>query len=148
MLAEAMTESTVRLDVEAADWRAAVRSVGQLLVDNQAIQSTYVDAMVRYIEAKGPYVVIAPGVAVPHASPDDGASAVGLAVVRLKEPVAFGHAENDPVDLLFCLTSPDFASHISLLVGMTAVLGDAEALQRIRGADAAAAVIQTFAAAM
>lgn len=60
-------------------------------------------------------MVVAPGVALAHARPEDGALQLGLAVATLREPVEFGHAENDPVDVVFAFGSPDRDQHVGLL---------------------------------
>lgn len=135
-------ERTVALDVKAADWREAIAAAGQLLVAEGVITPGYVSAMVKAVEIKGPYIVIGPGVALPHASPADGAQRVGLSMVRLAEPIVFGHAQNDPVDLLFCLCSPDFSSHVGLLVGLTVLLENAGGLSELRSAPDVPTAVQ------
>jgi mannitol/fructose-specific phosphotransferase system IIA component (Ntr-type) len=139
-------ESTVACGVEVGDWRGAIGAVGGLLVAAGCMDERYVLAMCRAVEVKGPYIVVAPGIALPHASPDDGARQVGLAAVRLRTPVSFGHQSNDPVDLLFCLCSPDFHSHITALVGLTGLLENKEALGQVRAATDAGAMYRVLAA--
>ena len=43
------------------------------------------------VDEHGPYIVIAPGLALAHARPGPEVLADGLAVVTLAEPVPFGH---------------------------------------------------------
>jgi PTS system ascorbate-specific IIA component len=74
-----------------------------------------VDRCIATVEELGPYMVVAPGVALAHARPEDGAVALGLSAVTLREPVEFGHAENDPVDVVFAFGSPDRDQHVGLL---------------------------------
>jgi len=45
---------------------------GAFLVDTDAVFPSYVDAMVRAVEELGPYMVVAPGIALAHARPEDG----------------------------------------------------------------------------
>jgi mannitol/fructose-specific phosphotransferase system IIA component (Ntr-type) len=142
VLAGVMSEETIDLSAAAGDWKAAITQVGQLLVRAGAIEERYIAAMIRAVEAKGPYIVVAKGVAMPHASADDGASRVALSMVRLAQPVSFGHGSNDPVDLLFCLCSPDFMSHISVLVGLTSLLENPAKLAEIRAAGDKATVLK------
>jgi PTS system ascorbate-specific IIA component len=107
--------TAARHAVAADDWRAAVRAASQLLVDGGAAEPRYVDRCVATVEELGPYMVVAPGVALAHARPEDGAVALGLSAVTLREPVEFGHAENDPVDVVFAFGSPDRDQHVGLL---------------------------------
>jgi mannitol/fructose-specific phosphotransferase system IIA component (Ntr-type) len=126
-----LTKATIRLDVEATDWQDAIRQVGALLVADDAVQEAYVNAMIRAVEAKGPYIVVAPGIALPHASPDY-AKRIALGVIRLKTPVVFHQPEYDPVDLLFCLASADFLSHVSTLVSLTLFIENKAAVEVLR----------------
>lgn len=137
-------DETVACDVTAGDWREAITATGRLLIQAGCIEESYIEAMIRLVEMKGPYIVVAKGVALPHAGPENGAHKVGLAAVRLAQPVPFGHEANDPVDLLFCLCSPDFSSHIQALVGLTGLLENAAALAGLRAAPDKDAMLQVL----
>ena len=95
MLRSALDERSVTVCAEAGDWREAVKLSGGLLVASGAAEEGYISAMVRTVEELGAYAVIAPGVAIPHARPEDGAKKVGLSLAVLSEPVEFGSKEND-----------------------------------------------------
>jgi hypothetical protein len=66
-LKDLMPVERIALDVEAPDWRGAIRVSGQLLVDARIAEPRYVEAMIRIAEELGPYIVIAPHIALPHA---------------------------------------------------------------------------------
>lgn len=107
--------TAARFRVAADDWRAAVRAACEPLVDAGAAEPRYVDRCIATVEELGPYMVVAPGVALAHARPEDGALALGLAVATLQNAVEFGHEENDPVDVVFAFGSPDRDKHVGLL---------------------------------
>lgn len=132
MIASALENRLVSIGVETGDWRAAVEASGRLLVDSGAVEEQYVGAMLRMVEELGAYAVIAPGVAIPHARPEDGANRVGLSVVVLSEPVEFGSKENDPVDLLFAFSTTDAESHVELLQSLADFIEDSENLEALR----------------
>jgi PTS system ascorbate-specific IIA component len=88
------------------------------LVAVGAVEDRYVDAAVAAVETQGPYMVLAPGVALAHARPEDGAVALGLSVAVLAEPVSFGHPTNDPVDVVLAFGSPDRDQHVGLLAAL------------------------------
>lgn len=67
-----LSQDRVMVDYEADDWEDAVRQSGILLRDSGAVTDAYVDAMVENIKENGPYVVIWPGTALPHADCQDG----------------------------------------------------------------------------
>jgi PTS system ascorbate-specific IIA component len=85
------------------------------LVASGRTTEAYTDAMVATIRELGPYVVIAPGLAMPHARPSESVLETGMSLVVLTEPVAFGHAKNDPVRVLFGLAALDHDRHLELL---------------------------------
>ena len=70
----------IELGATAADWRAAVRLAGAGLVRSGAALDGYSDEMIRMIDEHGPYVVIAPGLALAHARPGPDVVADGLAI--------------------------------------------------------------------
>jgi PTS system ascorbate-specific IIA component len=117
-----MRPTDVRLGVRAKDWRAAVAEAGRVLVESGKVEDRYVDAMIRVVEELGPYMVVARGVALAHARPEAGVLERGLSLVRLKEPVRFGHPDNDPVHLVFGLAAIGGDDHVELMAELAAVL--------------------------
>lgn len=120
----------VATGVPAHDWQSAVRAAGQLLVDTQAARPEYVLAMLRTVEELGPYVVLMPGLALPHARPEDGALEVGFSAITLAEPVAFGNPDNDPVWLVVAFCAPNHDAHIQSLAHLARRLEEPEFIQR------------------
>jgi PTS system ascorbate-specific IIA component len=130
-----MIGERIATGVHAADWRAAVRAAGQLLEASGAVEARYTDAMLRAAEELGPYIVIAPGLALPHARPQDGAHRACMAVITLEPPVAFGSPENDPVRVVIALSAADAGQHVHALAQLMAALEnpeDMDALLRAR----------------
>jgi PTS system ascorbate-specific IIA component len=115
MLGEYLTAEQIRLQIAAPDWRAAVRSAGELLELAGVCEPRYVEAMIAAVERLGPYMVLAPGIALAHARPEDGVLKPGLSIVTLATPVAFGSPENDPVRLVIAFGGVDHTSHIGML---------------------------------
>jgi mannitol/fructose-specific phosphotransferase system IIA component (Ntr-type) len=142
VLREALDHGSVLVGVEPDDWRKAVEASGKLLVDVGAAEEGYVAAMVRTAEELGPYAVIAPGVAIPHARPEDGAVRVGLSLAVLSEPVEFGSKENDPVDLVFGFSTPDAAAHVELLQALADFIEKPENTEALRSASTVEEVLQ------
>ena len=121
----------IRTNVEAKDWRDAVRKAGGLLLKQGAIEETYIEAMINKAEELGPYIVIAPHIAMPHARPEDGVNKTSIAIVTLKEPLNFGHDKNDPVKLVLVLAAKDNEAHLETLANLMGVLGDETRLSKI-----------------
>ncbi len=142
MLADLLTERTVRVGVEANDWQEVVDIAGRLLLDDGSIEPSYIDAMREVIQSLGPYVVIAPGVALLHGRPQHGVKRICMSLVVLKTPVKFGHPENDPVTLAFALGGVDERSHLDALAQLATLLSDEEAASRLHSARSVEEVLE------
>jgi len=119
--------------VDVPGWQEAIRAACTPLVTAGVVEPGYVDACVDLIRRHGPYTVLAPGIALPHARPEDGVHRVGVSVVVLSFPVEFGHPENDPVDIVIAFGSPDSDQHIDLLAALAGGLAEGLA-DRLRAA--------------
>ena len=134
-LHEILAPQSIALDVPAGDWQEAVRQAGNYMLMDDGIEERYIQAMIDAVIDIGPYMVVAPGIAIAHARPEHGAKKVCLSIVRLKEPVKFGSSTNDPVDLVFGLAAMDHESHIGALRDLATLLQDADSMQAIHNAE-------------
>src|SRR5881409_1568585 len=116
--------AAIRLRVPAMDWRAAVRASGEALVAAGITTPAYTDQMIATVEQLGPYIVIAPGIALAHARPSEAVLRPGLSWVTLARSVRFGHKDNDPVTLVVGLAAPDTSSHVQALATLAGLLED------------------------
>ncbi len=78
--------------------------------------------MIQAFEELGPYMVIAPGIALAHGRPSEAVLATGLSLVTLSTPVVFGSTANDPVSLVIGLAAVDHDSHIDLMAALSELL--------------------------
>ncbi|MDX3853721.1 PTS sugar transporter subunit IIA [Streptomyces sp. AK02-01A] len=123
-LTDLLPAEAVRLDVRAADWRAAIRIAGDLMVATGVTTDDYTAEMIANVEENGPYIVIAPGLAFAHSRPSPAVLRTGMSWVRLAEPVEFGHESNDPVELVVALAAEDSGAHTSAMASLARLLGD------------------------
>ncbi len=124
-------EHLIQVGVVASDWRGAVILSGELLVASGNVEMRYVHAMIDSIETHGPYIVIAPGVAMPHARPEDGVIEKGISVTLLANPVMFGPDPVHEVKLIICLAATDNTSHLHLLQFIAEVISEEKRLNRL-----------------
>jgi mannitol/fructose-specific phosphotransferase system IIA component (Ntr-type) len=133
-LSTLISKETINAKVQVRNWEEATDTVGGLLVSARKIKPEYITAMKKVLKEMGPYAVIAPGIVLLHARPEDGVIKPCLGLITLINPVPFGHSENDPVDLVFALGAIDKEAHISGLQQLAEMLGDSDKLQEIRSA--------------
>ncbi|MBE3001929.1 PTS sugar transporter subunit IIA [Nocardiopsis sp. HNM0947] len=122
-LDELISDESIVLDVQAADWQDAIRSAGALLESAGVSTEAYTQAMVDNVTENGPYIVVAPGFAFAHARPSGAVLRTGMSWVRLAEPVAFGHESHDPVDLVVALAAEDSSAHTRAMADLAKILG-------------------------
>lgn len=124
MLRDVINEDLIELHVDAKDWKDAIRCGGVLLVKQGIVKESYVEAMIETALKLGPYIVLEKGIALPHATPQNDTTAIGVSIITLKHPIEFGHEENDPVKLVICLASIDSKSHMQVLSDITKIFDD------------------------
>ena len=128
MLQDLLSEDNVSFRYPAETWEDVIRHGGQLMVDAGFTEPTYTEAMIDVVRDMGPYIVLAPGLAMPHARPEMGAKQVGAALVTLEKPIDFGSPENDPVSVAVFLCAPNKDEHIQLLTDIATLFEDEEFL--------------------
>ena len=134
MLKDLIHEETIQFASHATDWKEAIKTAAKPLLTNEQITPAYVDAMIRSVEELGPYVVIAPGIAIPHARPEAGVNEVGMSLLRLDEAVPFSEKEKHQVKLLIVLAAADQETHLEALAQLSELLSEEENLATIYGA--------------
>jgi PTS system ascorbate-specific IIA component len=142
-----LSEGTVCLQATAADWREAVKLGTDLLEAAGAVEPRYYEAIVASVDELGPYFLLAPGLAMPHARPEQGVLRDGFALVTLAEPVCFGDVDNDPVDLLLTMAARSAEEqNKSAIVQVATLFDDETALAALRRARSLAEVKAALAA--
>lgn len=127
----------IRVKAPAESWRDALRLCGDALESTGATEAAYTDQMIQAVEDLGPYIVIAPGIALAHSRPTPAVKRLGVSWVSLENPVSFGSEANDPVDLVIGLAALDHDSHLELMSAIARTISSAELLQKLRGAESA-----------
>ncbi len=137
-IAGLLPEAAICVRAPAADWRDAVRWTGRALVAGGSTTDAYTDEMIATVESLGPYIVIAPGIALAHSRPSAAVLRTGFSIAILAEPVEFGHSSNDPVRLVVGLAAVDDESHVEALATLADFLADdARQAALLAAADAA-----------
>ncbi|MEC1405421.1 BglG family transcription antiterminator [Bacillus halotolerans] len=141
MLAELMTPNHITMADSAPCWEDAVRMAAKPLLDDGSVTPPYVDAMIATIQTLGPYIVITPNVAIPHARPEDGVNQIGMSFLRLNQAVSFSDQPEHSVQLIIVLAAIDNDTHLKALSQLTNMLGDPENIQLLINAQSAEDVL-------
>ncbi len=105
-------------------WEEAIQLAAAPLIENDSIEQTYVDKIISNTKELGPYYVLGPNIALPHARPEFGVKQMGLSFLVMKEPVWFSDKDHHKVQLIIVLAAVDNQSHLEALSELAAVLGE------------------------
>ena len=115
MIQDILTDHNIQITSEAMDWKESIRFGARPLLNEGAITENYIDEMIHSVEEYGPYIVLAPHMALAHARPEDGAKKLGLSLTVFQEPVSFGESDDQQVSVMFCLSAIDSFSHLNIM---------------------------------
>lgn len=132
MIEMILTNEFVKTNVECSDWKSAIHEGILPLLEKGYIENRYEGAIKANFEKMGTYMVIAPGVVLSHARPEDGVRKLGMSIINLKEGINFGHETNDPVHLVITLAAADNTSHLELLKELMGILMDEDKLNTLK----------------
>ena len=134
-LTQLLSKEFIVLTDKKYDWKEAIAKATEPLLANDYVTPAYVDAMIASTEKIGPYIVLAPKVAVPHARPEEGVKKLGISLLKLSEPVNFNLSEefNEErmVHLIFVLAAVDNVSHLTALKQLSEILEEDERIDEL-----------------
>ena len=116
-------ESSISVIHSAKDWQEAINfSMASLLDKNYISENSTIN--------NGPYYILAPSVAMPHARPECGALKTGMSLTLLKQGVYFP-GNDEPIKLLIGLSAADADSHIGAIQALSELLCEEEILEQL-----------------
>ena len=142
MLSELLTKDMIQFTNEKIEWRDAITKASEPLLEDDKIETSYVDAMIKNVEDLGAYIHIGKGIAIPHARPETGVKSVGMSFLRTTTPVLLLDKEEHAIDIFICIAAVDNETHLKALAHLTRVLSDNEKLQTLKDAKTSEEVIE------
>ncbi|HFQ8225435.1 TPA: PTS sugar transporter subunit IIA [Citrobacter freundii] len=112
-------------------WQDAVKMTCLPLEEQKIITSGYAQAIIHATEQTGPWYILSPEFALPHARPEEGvlSSKSHLSLLCLKEAVPFpGHPN---VQLVIVLAAANSSQHIEMIQQLVCWLDEADHLQQL-----------------
>ena len=122
------------------DWKQAITLSAQPLLAKGAITEDYINAIFNSHQELGPYYVLAPGLAMPHARPEQGAIKNGLSLLHIKQGVSFDSDENDPIYVVIMLCALSGEEHINMITALAEIFSDDERLAALLEASSMEAI--------
>ena len=122
MLKESLIENnSIKLNQTAANWEEAIKIGTDLLVASGAIEPRYYKNIVSKIKEMGPYIVLAPGLAMPHTRPEEGVIRTAFGLTTLAQPVDF---DGEQISVLVTLAGSDSDTHMEGIMEITQIFDD------------------------
>lgn len=106
------------------DWEEAIRFSGEVMKKKGLVTDQYIDQVISDVKEYGPYIVIVPGVAMPHSSAENsGVLGTGIGMTIMPSPVSFedGNPEKD-AKLFFMLAAKDHDTHVQNIANLSDML--------------------------
>lgn len=113
---------SIRLGLGADTWQEAVKLSVQPLIESGAVKEDYYQAIIESTEEFGPYYILMPGMAMPHARPEAGVVRDAFSLVTLTKPVRF--PDGKEVQVLVALAATSSAIHTSVAIPQIIALFD------------------------
>lgn len=139
-----LTADYIQFYERASSWEEAIQLAAKPLLVGGQIKQSYIDGMIESVKEHGPYIVIAPDIAIPHARPEMGSVEIGYSVTLLQEPVSFTEDEANKARLLITLSCVDADRHLEMLQAIVMVLSDEKKQEALFKATKAEEVLEIF----
>lgn len=124
MLKKSLVDNNaIKLHQQAKSWQEGIKIAVGMLEEAGCVEPRYCDEIIKGVENHGPYIILAPGLAMPHARPEDGVIKSGFSLVTFDTPVYFD-GEDEGVRMMIALAGSDADAHMEGLVQVTQVLDD------------------------
>lgn len=118
------------------NWEEAVEASCKPLIEDGAIEHSYVEAIIANVKKYGPYIVIAPNICIPHAQEGViGVNETAVCFMRTKNPVHFSDDLEQDARLFFVLASTNNEIHLQNLSDMVGLIEDENVVDKLLKAE-------------
>lgn len=123
----------------ADSWQQAVRLSCEPLVASGAVDNDYAEQVIACVEKYGPYIVVLPGLAIPHCNEGNpSAHRSTIAFTKFLEEVVFPFPEDErSANVFFALAASDPDAHLDNMKQLFDILSEDEVLQQVLDAESA-----------
>jgi len=113
------------------NWEDALRASVKPLIDSNAVKAAYAESIINSVKKFGPYIVIAPNIAIPHAEDYENVNDTQICFMKSNKAVSFSDDPEQDAQLFFVLASNDEEKHLKNLKNLMKLLCDEELVERL-----------------
>ncbi|AYX90833.1 PTS sugar transporter subunit IIA [Staphylococcus cohnii] len=143
MTLEILSSDKVQVLEQVESWREAINIAASPLREQGYFQQAYIDDMIHSVEKLGPYIVIAPEIAIAHARPNNNVRKIGLSLLKLNQHINFSE-EGHYASLVFVLSAIDNEGHLEVLRSLATTLGNQQTVNNLLKAQTSSEIINIF----
>ena len=107
-------------------WQDAIVASCAALEKQGVVDACYSKAIIECVEKYGPYIVIAPNIAMPHSTENAlGVNKTGIGFMKVEKPVSFDdNDEEKSAQLFFTLAACNHEEHLNNMMKLSEMLMD------------------------
>ncbi len=136
MLKEFVESKHYKFAESAKDWKDAIRMSCESLEADGTVEANYKEDIIKCVEKYGPYIVIIPGVAMPHSQENAvGVHKTAIGFMKLEEPVSFDPEDPEKdASLFFTLASCNPEQHLNNMSRLAEMLSNEDLIEDLKKA--------------
>ncbi|EKB55775.1 BglG family transcription antiterminator [Falseniella ignava] len=137
MLTDLLTTDKIVIVDQEMDWEQSIASAANPLLEKEFITQEYIQSMIDVVKEMGPYIVLAPQVALAHSRPENGVKELGISLLINKKPIDYNEASQEEFDedrlvqLVFVLAAIDNETHLTALIQLSQIMDDESTVAKL-----------------
>lgn len=143
MIENLLKLENIQISEKVENWEKAIELAVRPLVKGNYVEERYIQEIIKNTEKYGPYYVLAPEIAMPHARPEQGVLEKQIAVTVLRTPIKFSE-DGFQVRILITLAASDNKSHLEALKDLSQIISDEEIVEKIIYANTPEEILGIF----
>ncbi|WP_186424020.1 BglG family transcription antiterminator [Lacrimispora celerecrescens] len=144
VIKDLLTKETIQFASHVDNWEEAIWLGARPLLENGSITKDYINAMIDNVRGFGPYIVICPYVAIPHAQNQSGVNKLGMSFLKLEEEVCVLDNPQKPVKVFITMAAIDNHTHLRALAQLSNILTNEETRKQFVACNSVEDVIKVL----
>ena len=113
----------------AEDWQAAMRKACEPLIADGTVDGSYPETIIQNVKENGPYIIIVPGVALPHSMMSaKGVNKTAVSFMKCEQPVYFCDEADKYATIFLTVAAVNTDAHLKNMKQIFKMLTDDELL--------------------
>ncbi len=116
---------------EVDSWEDAIEKSCEKLIEKDIVDENYPKQIIETVNKYGPYIVLVPGVAMPHCQEcAEGVKDTSIAFMKVNKPVVFDEDDREKdARLFFTIASTDSEKHMKNICALSEILCNEEVIE-------------------